>query len=69
MSIEEQIQALMAELRQRDGQSLARLNKRLGLAMSQMQRLLLIVGDDGLRWVEVRESEGRPCLWLRADVP
>ncbi len=64
--------ALLALLAEEDGQSLPRIAKRLGLAASELQRLLMVMGDDphlgGLDLIEQRPSE-RPRgdhlrLWL-----
>jgi hypothetical protein len=63
--------ALLRTLASEDGQSLPRLAKRLGLAASELQRLLVALGDDpqfgGLQLVEVRSDlRGRNCIWLTA---
>lgn len=47
-----------------DGVSLAVINKRLRLAMSQTQRLLSVFGESGLGWVGAGEQRGRLCVWL-----
>lgn len=59
--------ALLVLLQEEEGQSLPRINKRLGIAMSQMNRLLLALGSEGLGWLEQREERGRPCLYLSAE--
>jgi IclR helix-turn-helix domain len=63
--------ALLSALANEDGQSLPRLAKRLGLAASELQRLLVALGDDpqfgGLGLVGARnDSRGRNCIWLSA---
>ncbi len=66
---EDRALALLRALANEDGQSLPRLAKRLGLAASQLQRLLVALGDDpqfgGLGLVEARsDARGRNCAWL-----
>ena len=51
-----------------DGISAARACKRLGLSRSELQRLLVRLGDhaylDGLDLVRVVHDDGRDTLWL-----
>ncbi len=66
---EDRALVLLSVLANEDGQSLPRLAKRLGLAASELQRLLVVLGDDpqfgGLGLVEARcDSRGRNCIWL-----
>ncbi len=66
---EDRALALLRALANEDGQSLPRLTKRLGLAASELQRLLVALGDDpqfgGLGLVEARsDARGRSCVWL-----
>jgi DNA-binding MarR family transcriptional regulator len=66
--------ALLALLAEEDGQSMPRVAKRLGLAASELQRLLVVMGDDpnlgGLNLIEPRPSDRSPSerphlrLWL-----
>jgi FdhD protein len=60
--------ALLALLEAEDGQSSARLCKRLGCSRSELQRLLARLGADpavgGLDLVECRRDDGRDTLWL-----
>lgn len=67
---EDQALALLRLLAQEDGQSIHRLAKRLGLGLSELQRLLAALGDDarfdGLDLVEQRNEGGRILLWLTA---
>lgn len=61
--------ALLALLVGNDGVSVPRAAKRLGLAASELRRLLVALGDDaqlgGLGLVECRTSErGHARLWL-----
>lgn len=60
--------ALLQQLASEDGQSSARLRKRLGLSDSELRRLLTILGDDaqlgGLNLVQAREDGARQRLWL-----
>lgn len=62
------LQAVVELLVQEDGQSAARICRRLGLARSELQRLLAVLGEDpafgGLGWVELRDDDGRDRLWL-----
>lgn len=66
--MEAELRAVVELLVQEDGQSSARICKRLGLARSELQRLLAVLGEDagfgGLGWIEVRDDDGRECLWL-----
>jgi hypothetical protein len=60
--------ALLQLLAQEDGQSLPRVAKRLGLGVSELQRLLTALGPDsrydGLDLVEPRVDGERTRLWL-----
>lgn len=60
--------ALLQLLAQEDGQSIHRVAKRLGLGLSELQRLLVALGDDprfdGLDLVEQRNDGARVLLWL-----
>ncbi|QSX76432.1 hypothetical protein HIV01_008155 [Lysobacter arenosi] len=60
--------ALLHLLAQEDGQSIHRVAKRLGLGLSELQRLLSALGSDprfdGLDLVEQREDGDRTVLWL-----
>lgn len=60
--------ALLRLLAQEDGQSLPRVAKRLGLGVSELQRLLTALGPDprydGLDLVERRADGDRVVLWL-----
>ncbi len=60
--------ALLHLLAQEDGQSIHRVAKRLGLGLSEVQRLLSALGSDprfdGLDLVEQREDGDRTLLWL-----
>jgi DNA-binding IclR family transcriptional regulator len=60
--------ALLQLLAQEDGQSVHRVAKRLGLGLSELQRLLSAMGSDprfdGLDLVEQREDGDRTLLWL-----
>ena len=61
--------ALLALLAEHDGVSLPRAAKRLGLAASELRRVLTALGDDpqfgGLGVVECRRAErGHERLWL-----
>jgi DNA-binding IclR family transcriptional regulator len=60
--------ALLQLLAQEDGQSIHRVAKRLGLGLSELQRLLSALGSDprfdGLDLVEQREDGDRTVLWL-----
>lgn len=60
--------ALLRLLASEDGQSLHRVAKRLGLGLSELQRLLTALGPDprfdGLDLVEQRSDGGRTLLWL-----
>ena len=62
--------ALLQLLAQEDGQSLPRVAKRLGLGMSELQRLLTALGADprfdGLDLVQARVDGARTRLWLTA---
>jgi hypothetical protein len=68
---EDRALGLLRALANEDGQSLPRLARRLGLAASELQRLLVALGNDpqfaGLGLVEARnDSRGRNCIWLTA---
>jgi DNA-binding MarR family transcriptional regulator len=60
--------ALLRLLAEEDGQSLHRVAKRLGLGVSELQRLLTALGPDprydGLDLVEPRVDGDRTRLWL-----
>jgi hypothetical protein len=60
--------ALLRLLQVEDGQSIHRVAKRLGLGLSELQRLLAALGDDprfdGLDLVERRLDGERTLLWL-----
>lgn len=60
--------ALLRLLQVEDGQSIHRVAKRLGLGLSELQRLLAALGDDprfdGLDLVERRQDGERTLLWL-----
>ncbi|UNK49285.1 helix-turn-helix domain-containing protein [Lysobacter sp. S4-A87] len=60
--------ALLQLLAREDGQSIHRVAKRLGLGLSELQRLLSALGSDprfdGLDLVEQREDGDRTVLWL-----
>ncbi|MFC3551056.1 helix-turn-helix domain-containing protein [Lysobacter cavernae] len=60
--------ALLRLLAQEDGQSLHRIAKRLGLGVSELQRLLTALGTDprydGLDLVEQRRDGELQRLWL-----
>lgn len=60
--------ALLQLLAQEDGQSIHRVAKRLGLGLSELQRLLTALGPDprfdGLDLVEPRLEGERTLLWL-----
>jgi predicted transcriptional regulator len=60
--------ALLRLLQEEDGQSIHRVAKRLGLGLSELQRLLAALGDDprfdGLDLVERRLDGERTLLWL-----
>ena len=68
--IEDQALALLRLLADEDGQSLHRVAKRLGLGLSELQRLLTALGPDprydGLDLVEPRVDGERTRLWLTA---
>ncbi|MFC3813881.1 helix-turn-helix domain-containing protein [Lysobacter sp. GCM10012299] len=65
---EESALALLQLLAEEDGQSIHRVAKRLGLGLSELQRLLSALGSDprfdGLDLVEQREDGDRTLLWL-----
>ena len=67
---EEHALALLQLLAEEDGQSIHRVAKRLGLGLSELQRLLTALGPDprydGLDLVAPREDAGRTLLWLTA---
>lgn len=60
--------AVVRLLAQDDGQSIHRVAKRLGLGLSELQRLLAALGNDprfdGLDLVEIRCEGQRTLLWL-----
>jgi len=64
----DQALALLHLLAQEDGQSIHRVAKRLGLGISELQRLLAALGDDprfdGLDLIEQRRDGERVRLWL-----
>lgn len=68
--MEDRALALLQLLAEEDGQSLPRLAKRLGLGASELQRLLVALGDDprfdGLDLVEQRRDGERILLWRTA---
>jgi len=59
---------LLRLLAQEDGQSIHRVAKRLGMGISELQRLLVALGEDprfdGLDLVEQRLDGERLRLWL-----
>lgn len=61
--------ALLQLLVQEDDLSPARACKRLGIARSELQRLLVLLGDDpalgGLGLVELRATDDHERLYLR----
>ena len=65
---DEQALALLRLLEREDGQSIHRVAKRLGLGLSELQRLLTALGDDprydGLDLVRQRADGERIRLWL-----
>jgi DNA-binding MarR family transcriptional regulator len=65
---EERALALLQLLAAEDGQSIHRVAKRLGLSLSELQRLLTALGPDprydGLDLVEPRGDGERILLWL-----
>jgi len=60
--------ALLRLLSAEDGQSIHRVAKRLGLGLSELQRLLTALGPDprfdGLDLVEQRQDGERTLVWL-----
>lgn len=60
--------ALLRMLSEQDGQSAARVARRLGIGQSELLRLLAALGDDprvdGLGLVERREDGARTLLFL-----
>jgi len=62
--------SLLRLLAQDDGQSIHRVAKRLGIGLSELQRLLVALGGDqrfdGLDLVEQRQDGERTLLWLTA---
>jgi len=60
--------ALLRLLAVEDGQSNARVAKRLGIGQSELQRLLTALGEDprydGLALIEQRRDGERTLLWL-----
>lgn len=68
-ALDDRLLSLLALLTEDDGASMPRAAKRLGLAASELRRLLVMLGDDahlgGLGLVECRASErGHERLWL-----
>lgn len=65
---DEQALALLRLLEREDGQSIHRVAKRLGLGLSELQRLLTALGDDprydGLDLVRQRADGDHIRLWL-----
>ena len=65
---EDQALALLRLLAQEDGQSIHRVAKRLGLGLSELQRLLTALGSDprfdGFDLIEQRRDGERTLLWL-----
>ncbi|MBF6023789.1 hypothetical protein [Lysobacter niastensis] len=65
---EDPVLALLHLLAAEDGQSIHRVAKRLGLGLSELQRLLVALGSDprfdGLDLVEQRRDGERTLLWL-----
>lgn len=61
--------ALLELLVQEDGLSPARACKQLGIARSELQRLLVLLGDDpalgGLGLIELRATDDHERLYLR----
>lgn len=59
---------LLALIAADEGLSVARACKRLGLSRSELQRMLVALGDDvslgALGLVRVEQREGRALLWL-----
>ena len=66
--MEAQLAALLHFVGSHDGASNARVARQLGLAASELQRLLAVLGDDpvlgGLGLVAARDDRGRPTLHL-----
>jgi len=60
--------ALLQQLAVEDGQSAARLRKRLGLSDSELRRLIAVLGNDaqvgGMDLVQTRSDGARQRLWL-----
>ena len=60
--------ALLQLLAREDGQSIHRVAKRLGLGLSELQRLLTALGPDprfdGLDLIEQRQDGERTLLWF-----
>ncbi|HEV8694574.1 MAG TPA: hypothetical protein VGQ93_10410 [Lysobacter sp.] len=65
---DELVLALLQLLAREDGQSIHRVAKRLGLGLSELQRLLMALGPDprfdGLDLIEQRQDGDRVLLWL-----
>ena len=65
---EERALALLQLLAAQDGQSIHRVAKRLGMSLSELQRLLTALGPDprfdGLDLIEQRQDGERTLLWL-----
>lgn len=68
--MEAQLAGLLRFVAANEGASTARAAKSLGLAQSELFRLLAVLGDDdtlgGLGLVEVRDQADRRCLQLSA---
>lgn len=66
--MEAQLAALLRFVGANEGASTARVARRLGLAASELQRLLAVLGDDpvlgGLGLIVARDDSGRPVLHL-----
>jgi len=66
--MEDLLIALVALLAEHDGLSDHQVGKRLGIGMSQLNRALVVLGDDaalgGLGLVTVKQDEKRRTLWL-----
>lgn len=61
---EESALALLALLLEEDGISIHKACKQSGLSMSEMMRLLTLLGPSGSGLVEQREAGRRKCLFL-----
>ena len=68
--MEELLIAVVALLAEQDGLSDHQIGKRLGIGMSQLNRALVVLGDNaalgGLGLVEVKQDAKRRTLWLTA---